>query len=64
LPLQTTAAFALVTADPEAGLEPLWAQLQRHIAGQLHDAVALLLVERSEDSTLPGRVALQLGLPP
>ena len=46
-PLQAAAAFALVSADLEAGLESLWAQLQRHVAGQLHDDVALLLVERS-----------------
>jgi hypothetical protein len=41
------AAFALVSADLEAGLESLWAELQRHVAGQLHDDVALLLIERS-----------------
>jgi len=41
------AAFALVAADLEAGLETLWAELQRHVAGQLHDDVALLLIERS-----------------
>jgi serine phosphatase RsbU (regulator of sigma subunit) len=46
-PLQTAAAFALVSADLEAGLESLWAELQRHVAGQLHDDVALLLIERS-----------------
>jgi len=46
-PLQTVAAFALVSADLEAGLESLWAELQRHVAGQLHDDVALLLIERS-----------------
>jgi sigma-B regulation protein RsbU (phosphoserine phosphatase) len=46
-PLQAAAAFALVSADLEAGLESLWAELQRHVAGQLHDDVALLLVERS-----------------
>jgi len=45
-PLQTAAAFALVSADLEAGLESLWAELQRHVAGQLHDDVALLLIER------------------
>jgi len=39
------AAFALVAADLEAGLET-WAELQRHVAGQLHDDVALLLIER------------------
>jgi phosphoserine phosphatase RsbU/P len=44
-PLQTAAAFALVSADLEAGLESLWAELQRHVAGQLHDDVALLLIE-------------------
>jgi hypothetical protein len=33
--------------DLEAGLESLWAELQRHVAGQLHDDVALLLIERS-----------------
>ena len=38
LPLQA-AAFALVSADLEAGLESLWAELQRHVAGQLHDEV-------------------------
>jgi hypothetical protein len=41
------ALFALVAADLEAGLETLWAELQRHVAGQLHDDVALLLIERS-----------------
>jgi sigma-B regulation protein RsbU (phosphoserine phosphatase) len=46
-PLQAAAAFALVSADLEAGLDSLWAELQRHVAGQLHDDVALLLVERS-----------------
>jgi sigma-B regulation protein RsbU (phosphoserine phosphatase) len=46
-PLQAAAAFALVAADLEAGLETLWAELQRHVAGQLHDDVALLLIERS-----------------
>jgi sigma-B regulation protein RsbU (phosphoserine phosphatase) len=46
-PLQAAAAFALVSADLEAGLESLWAELQRHVAGQLHDDVALLLIERS-----------------
>jgi phosphoserine phosphatase RsbU/P len=46
-PLQTAAAFALVSADLEAGLESLWAELQRHVAGQLHDDVALLLIEHS-----------------
>jgi hypothetical protein len=46
-PLQTAAAFALVSADLEAGLESLWAELQRHVAGQLHDDIALLLIERS-----------------
>jgi serine phosphatase RsbU (regulator of sigma subunit) len=46
-PLQAAAAFALVSADLEAGLESLWAELQRHVAGQLHDDIALLLVERS-----------------
>ena len=46
-PLQTAAAFALVSADLEAGLESLWAELQRHVAGQLHDDVALLLIEQS-----------------
>jgi len=45
-PLQAAAAFALVSADLEAGLESLWAELQRHVAGQLHDDVALLLIER------------------
>jgi sigma-B regulation protein RsbU (phosphoserine phosphatase) len=45
-PLQTAAAFALVSADLQAGLESLWAELQRHVAGQLHDDVALLLIER------------------
>jgi len=39
LPLQAAAAFALVSADLEAGLESLWAELQRHVAGQLHDEV-------------------------
>jgi hypothetical protein len=34
-----------VAADLEAGLESLWAELQRHVAGQLHDDVALLLIE-------------------
>jgi len=46
-PLQAATAFALVSADLDAGLEALWAELQRHVAGQLHDDVALLLVERS-----------------
>jgi len=46
-PLQAAAAFALVSADLEVGLESLWAELQRHVAGQLHDDVALLLLERS-----------------
>jgi serine phosphatase RsbU (regulator of sigma subunit) len=46
-PLQAAAAFALVSTDLEVGLESLWAELQRHVAGQLHDDVALLLVERS-----------------
>ena len=46
-PLQAAAAFALVAADLEAGLETLWAELQRHVAGQLHDDVALLLIEHS-----------------
>jgi phosphoserine phosphatase RsbU/P len=46
-PLQAAAAFALVNADLEAGLESLWVELQRHVAGQLHDDVALLLIERS-----------------
>jgi serine phosphatase RsbU (regulator of sigma subunit) len=46
-PLQAAAAFALVSADLEAGLESLWAELQRHVAGRLHDDVALLLMERS-----------------
>jgi sigma-B regulation protein RsbU (phosphoserine phosphatase) len=46
-PLQTAAAFALVSADLEAGLETLWAELQRHVAGQLHDDIALLLIEHS-----------------
>ena len=46
-PLQTAAAFALVSDDLEAGLESLWAELQRHVAGQLHDDVALLLIEHS-----------------
>jgi serine phosphatase RsbU (regulator of sigma subunit) len=45
-PLQA-AAFALVAADLQAGLETLWAELQRHVAGQLHDDIALLLIERS-----------------
>ena len=45
-PLHTAAAFALVAADLQAGLETLWAELQRHVAGQLHDDVALLLIER------------------
>ena len=40
-------AFALVSDDLEAGLESLWAELQRHVAGQLHDDVALLLIEHS-----------------
>jgi phosphoserine phosphatase RsbU/P len=31
-PLQTAAAFALVSADLEAGLESPWAELQRHVA--------------------------------
>jgi len=44
-PLQAAAAFALVAADLQAGLETLWAELQRHVAGQLHDDVALLLIE-------------------
>jgi len=44
-PLQAVAAFALVSADLEAGLESLWAELHRHVAGQLHDDVALLLIE-------------------
>ena len=38
-PLHAAAAFALVSADLEAGLESLWAELQRHVAGQLHDDV-------------------------
>jgi sigma-B regulation protein RsbU (phosphoserine phosphatase) len=46
-PLQAAAAFALVAADLQAGLETLWAELQRHVAGQLHDDIALLLIERS-----------------
>jgi serine phosphatase RsbU (regulator of sigma subunit) len=46
-PLHAAAAFALVSADLEAGLDALWAELQRHVAGQFHDDVALLLVERS-----------------
>jgi sigma-B regulation protein RsbU (phosphoserine phosphatase) len=46
-PLRTAAAFALVSADLEAGLESLWAELHRHVAGQLHDDVALLLIEHS-----------------
>ena len=46
-PLQTAAAFALVSADLEAGLESLWAELQRHVAGHLHDDVALLLIEHA-----------------
>jgi serine phosphatase RsbU (regulator of sigma subunit) len=46
-PLHAAAAFALVSADLEVGLESLWAQLQRHVAGQLHDDIALLLIERS-----------------
>src|SRR5512133_1058723 len=46
-PLQAAAAFALVSADLEAGLESLWAELQRHVAGQLHDDVALLVIEHS-----------------
>jgi serine phosphatase RsbU (regulator of sigma subunit) len=46
-PLQAAAAFALVSADLEAGLESLWAELQRHVAGQFHDDVALLLIECS-----------------
>jgi len=46
-PLQAAAAFALVSADLEAGLETLWAELQRHVAGQLHDDIALLLIEHS-----------------
>ena len=46
-PLQTAAAFALVSADLQAGLESLWAELQRHVAGQLHDDIALLLIEHS-----------------
>jgi hypothetical protein len=37
----------LVSADLEAGLESLWAELQRHVAGQLHDDIALLLIEHS-----------------
>jgi hypothetical protein len=41
------ALFALVADDLEAGLETLWAELQRHVDGQLHDDVALLLIERS-----------------
>jgi phosphoserine phosphatase RsbU/P len=46
-PLQAAAAFALVSADLWAGLESLWAELQRHVAGQLHDDIALLLLEHS-----------------
>jgi phosphoserine phosphatase RsbU/P len=46
-PLQAAAALALVSADLEAGLDTLWVELQRHVAGQLHDDVALLLIERS-----------------
>jgi phosphoserine phosphatase RsbU/P len=46
-PLQTAAAFALVSADLQAGLESLWAELQHHVAGQLHDDVALLVIEHS-----------------
>jgi serine phosphatase RsbU (regulator of sigma subunit) len=46
-PLQAAAAFALVSADLEAGLESLWAELQHHVVGHLHDDVALLLLERS-----------------
>lgn len=46
-PLQAAAAFTLASADLEAGLDALWAKLQRHVAGHLHDDVALLLVERS-----------------
>jgi hypothetical protein len=46
-PLQAAAAFALVSADLEAGLESLWAEPQRHVAGHLHDDVALLLIEHS-----------------
>jgi len=46
-PLQTAAAFALVSADLQAGLETLWAELHRHVAGQLHDDIALLLIEHS-----------------
>jgi phosphoserine phosphatase RsbU/P len=46
-PLQAAAAFALVSADLQAGLESLWAELQRHVAGQLHDDVALLLIEHA-----------------
>jgi sigma-B regulation protein RsbU (phosphoserine phosphatase) len=46
-PLHAAAAFALVAADLQAGLETLWADLQRHVAGQLHDDIALLLIERS-----------------
>jgi hypothetical protein len=38
-PLQAAAAFALVSADLEAGLESLWDELQRHVAGQVHDDV-------------------------
>jgi hypothetical protein len=45
--LQAAAAFALVSADLGAGLESLWAELQRHVVGHLHDDVALLLLERS-----------------
>ena len=46
-PLRAAAAFALVSADLQAGLESFWAELQRHVAGHLHDDVALLLIERS-----------------
>jgi phosphoserine phosphatase RsbU/P len=46
-PLPTAAAFALVSADLQAGLETLWAELHRHVAGQLHDDIALLLIEHS-----------------
>ena len=46
-PLLTVAAFALVSDDLEAGLESLWAELQRHVAGQLHDDIAQLLIEHS-----------------
>jgi sigma-B regulation protein RsbU (phosphoserine phosphatase) len=45
-PLQAVAASTLAGADLEADLDTLWAELQRHVAGQLHDDVALLLVER------------------